>query len=41
MHVYRTYFNLDYPVLDIEEAQNYLTNQNMTKCLKENSNIVE
>lgn len=39
MYVYRTYFNLEYPVIDFEEARSYLTDDDMTKYLKDDSRI--
>lgn len=39
MYVYRTYFNLEYPVTDFEEARGYLTEEDMTKYLKDDSRI--
>ena len=37
MYIYRTYFNLIAPVKDINAAQDYLLDDDMTKYLKEDS----
>lgn len=34
MYIYRTYFKLEAPVLDISEAQDYLSMDDMTEILK-------
>ena len=41
MLTYRTYFKLDYPVLNIDEANHYLTEDDMTKYIKDDSRIEE
>lgn len=41
MYIYRTYFNLDADVLDIDEAQKYLSEANMVQYLKGDSRILE
>lgn len=41
MYIYRTYFNLDADVLDIDEAQKYLSEANMVQYLKGDSRISE
>lgn len=40
-HWYYVRFQLKYPVLDLEAAQNYLTEDDMTKYLKEDTRIPE
>lgn len=37
--IYRTYFKLDYPVLDINDAQEYLSEDDMIKYLKNDNRI--
>lgn len=37
--IYRTYFKLDYPVLDINDAQEYLSEDDMTEYLKDDNRI--
>jgi len=37
--IYRTYFKLEYPVLDINDAQEYLSEDDMTKYLKDDNRI--
>ena len=39
MYIYRTYFNLDADVLDIDEAQKYLSEDDMVQYLKNDSRI--
>lgn len=39
MYIYRTYFRLTNPVIDIEEARNYLTEDDMATFLKSDSRI--
>ena len=41
VYIYRTYFNLDYPVLDINEARDYLGADSMEKYLKSDTRIAE
>lgn len=38
--IYRTYFKLDYPVINIDDANKYLQSDNMTEYLKNDNRIV-
>lgn len=41
MYIYRTYFNLNAPVIDIEAANSYLNEDDMTQYLKHDTRIPE